>query len=195
MADAARRRSPLFHDTALVESDSIGEGTRIWAFAHVMRDAVVGRDCKIGDHVFIESGAVLGDSVTVKNGVSIWDHVRIGDKVFLGPNVALTNDRYPRRTDEGYDAEPIRIEEGATIGANATIVCGVRIGRWALIGAGTVVTTDVPPHALVFGNPGRQHGWVCHCARPLELGGQEVVSCQRCGRRYDVTDAGVRQRA
>lgn len=183
---------PRVHERALVESDRIGEGTTIYAFAHVMKGAVIGRHCKIGDHVFIESGVTIGDNVTVKNGVSIWEHVHVADNVFLGPSVVLTNDRYPRRGDSWQPTETW-IEEGVTVGANATIVCGLRLGRRAFIGAGAVVTHDVPPHALVVGNPARQQGWVCHCGRPLgeEIGG---ARCAGCGRRWEVTAAGVIER-
>jgi acetyltransferase-like isoleucine patch superfamily enzyme len=176
-----------------VESDRIGEGTVIYAFAHVMAGAVIGRDCKIGDHVFIESGVTLGDRVTVKNGVSIWDHVHIADNAFLGPDVVLTNDRYPRG---GETWQPVEtwIEEGVTVGANATIVCGVRLGRRASVGAGAVVVRDVPPHGLVVGNPACQQGWVCHCGHPLAVSGA-TGNCVGCGRTYDVTGASVIERA
>jgi acetyltransferase-like isoleucine patch superfamily enzyme len=181
------------HTHALVETDRIGEGTAIYAFAHVMAGAVIGADCKIGDHVFVESGVTIGDHVTVKNGVSIWQHVHVGDHVFLGPGVVLTNDRHPRR-GETWQPESTWIEEGVTVGANATIVCGVRLGRRAFIGAGALVTSDVAPYALVAGNPARQQGWVCHCGRPLgDVGG--AASCAACGRRYAVTPAGVSERA
>ncbi|MDD5559408.1 acyltransferase [Candidatus Methylomirabilis sp.] len=181
------------HKKALVETDRIGEGTRIWAFAHVMSDVTIGRNCNIGDHVFIESHATLGDNVTVKNGVSIWEHVHMADNVFVGPNVTLTNDRFPRRSETGYRAEETWIEEGVTIGANATILCGIRLGRRAFIGAGSVVTHDVAPHALVYGNPARQRGWVCFCGRSLKWNKGECLSCAMCGRRYDVTESGARE--
>jgi acetyltransferase-like isoleucine patch superfamily enzyme len=182
-----------FHATALVESDRIGEGTVIWAFAHIMPGAVIGRHCKIGDHVFIESGVTVGDNVTVKNGVSIWDHVHVADNVFLGPDAVLTNDRYPRRADV-WTAEETWIEEGVTVGANATIMCGVRLGRRSFIAAGSVVTSDVPPHALVVGTPARQQGWVCHCGRPLETEVGARVTCKHCGRQYDITSVGITER-
>jgi len=184
---------PKIHAHALVESDRIGEGTTIHAFVHVMAGAVIGRNCKIGDHVFIESGVILGDNVTVKNGVSIWEHVHVGDNVFLGPNAVLTNDRYPRRGDTWTPA-PTWIEEGVTVGANATIVCGVRLGRRAFVGAGSVVTHDVAPYVLVAGNPARQQGWVCHCGRPLaeETG---PIACPGCGRRWEVSADSLTLRA
>jgi acetyltransferase-like isoleucine patch superfamily enzyme len=177
------------HDRALVETDQIGDDTVIYAFAHVMPGVVIGRGCKIGDHVFVESGVRIGNDVTIKNGVSVWRHVEIGDNVFLGPNVTLTNDRYPRRRDT-WEPAPTWIEEGVSVGANATIVCGVRLGRRAVIGAGAVVTRDVAAHALVTGNPARQRGWACHCGRPLvETDGESM--CPACGRRYQITAAGL----
>ncbi|HVR76891.1 MAG TPA: acyltransferase [Acidimicrobiia bacterium] len=177
------------HPNALVESDEVGEGTRVWAFAHVMKGAVVGRECKIGDHAFIESGATLGNRVTVKNGCLIWHGVHIGDEVFVGPNVVFTNDmtprvRYQTRPEDWISTE---VDRGASIGANATIVCGVRLGENCMIGAGSVVTRDVPAHALVFGNPARQRGWVCECGADLD----DDLACPSCSRRYQETSAGL----
>jgi UDP-2-acetamido-3-amino-2,3-dideoxy-glucuronate N-acetyltransferase len=183
-------RPAFIHEQALVETDCIGEGTRIWAFAHVMANVTLGRNCNIGDHAFIESQVRLADNVTVKNGVSVWRHVNIADNVFLGPNVVLTNDRFPRSRDPDWQPEETWLEEGVTVGANATILCGIRLGRRCLVGAGSVVTRDVLPHALVAGNPARRHGWVCYCAQPLKpVGG--VAACARCGRVYAVADTGV----
>lgn len=172
---------PFIHSHALVESEDIGEGTRIWAFAHVMKGAKVGSDCNVGDHAFLESGTVLGDRVTVKNSVLIWEQVTIEDEVFLGPNVVFTNDRVPRvaHRTPAEQFEQTRVARGASIGAHATIVCGVTIGRNAMVGAGAVVTKDVKAHALVYGNPATQHGWVCACGHRLP----EELECS-CGRRY-----------
>jgi UDP-2-acetamido-3-amino-2,3-dideoxy-glucuronate N-acetyltransferase len=148
------------HPQALCESDNIGEGTRVWAFAHVMKGARIGKGCNVGDHSFVESGVTIGDDVTIKNGVSIWEGVEIGDKVFVGPNAAFTNDILPR--SKVYHAEVIRtkILEGASIGANATIIAGITIGRYAMIGAGAVVTKDVMDFELVIGCPAKHAGWV-----------------------------------
>jgi len=177
------------HDAALVESDQIGSGSQIWAFAHVMKGAVVGSDCKIGDHAFIESGATLGDRVTVKNGCLIWHGVHLGDDVFVGPNVVFTNDMRPRvryqTTEE--DWLETHVEERASLGANSTILCGIRIGRNALVGAGAVVTRDVDAHAIVLGNPGRQVGWACDCGFTLD----EDLGCPNCGRRYRRVETGL----
>lgn len=177
------------HANALVESDEVGDGTRIWAFAHVMKGAVVGHACKIGDHAFIESGATLGDRVTVKNNSLIWHGVRIGDEVFVGPNVVFTNDMRPRvRYQTGpEDWASTEVEAGSSIGANATIVCGIRLGANCMIGAGSVVTRDVPAHALVAGNPARQRGWVCECGTTLD----NALGCPSCSRRYREDPSGL----
>ncbi len=174
------------HPNALVESREVGEGCRIWAFSHVMPGAVVGRDCNIGEHVFIESGAVVGNGVTVKNGISLWDGVQIGDEVFLGPHAVFTNYLRPRaflRTAR-KDFLTTRIDRSATIGAGAVIVCGIRIGEFAFVAAGAVVTKDVPAHAFVKGNPARVAGRICRCAHTIvesaEVGGQ----CEQCEFRF-----------
>lgn len=152
------------HPKALVdEGAKIGNGTRVWAFAHVMSGASIGDDCNIGNYAFVESGAVLGNQVTVKNGVQIWEGIIAEDGVFFGPNCVFTNDYWPRsflKRDKKEWLLETRIGTGATIGANAVIRPGVTIGCYAFIGAGSVVTKDVPDHALVYGSPARQHGWV-----------------------------------
>lgn len=177
------------HPTAIVESEDIGSETRIWAFAHVMKKAVIGRGCNIGDHSFIESGARIGDGVVVKNGVSIWSGVTLEDHVFVGPNAVFTNDLFPRA--RVYHAEEVAtlVREGASIGANATIRCGVAIGRWAMVGAGSVVTHDVPDFVLVYGVPACPQGWVCACGNPLDSlpPRQGSASCD-CGRSYSLLD-------
>ena len=176
--------SVFVHPNALCESDDVGAGTRVWAFAHVMAGSTVGEECNICDHAFIESGARIGDRVTVKNNVLVWDKVTVEDEVFLGPNVVFTNDLNPRVAFKKSPEEftPTLVRRGASIGANATIVCGVTIGEQAMIGAGSVVTRDVPAHALVVGNPARRVGWVCVCGARL----REDLRCQACGRRYSV---------
>jgi acetyltransferase-like isoleucine patch superfamily enzyme len=181
----------LFHPTALVDSNHIGAGTRVWAFAHILEGAVVGENCKIGDHVFIEGGAVLGDRVTVKNNSLIWHGVTIGDDVFVGPNVVFTNDLRPRvRYQTGPDDwEKTVVADRASIGANATIVAGIRLGFNSMVGAGSVVTRSVPDHSLVLGNPARQVGWVCDCGTSLE----DDLSCLHCGRRFEPGDTGLRE--
>ncbi len=180
------------HPNGINESESVGPNTRIWAFAHVMSGARIGASCNIGDSTFIESGATIGDHVVVKNGVSVWDRVTLEDYVFVGPNAVFTNDRIPRahpdyRSSPG-DWLPTVVEEGASIGANATIVCGTRLGAWCVVGAGSVVNRDVTPHALVVGNPARRIGWVCRCGRRL----RGDLHCRRCGTDFDETPVGLR---
>jgi UDP-2-acetamido-3-amino-2,3-dideoxy-glucuronate N-acetyltransferase len=188
-----QKKAPFIHEKALVETDAIGEGTRIWAFAHVLKDAVIGADCNIGDHAFIESGVTIGNNVTIKNGVSVWRHVHVADNVFLGPNAVLTNDLTPRSRDTNWLPVETWIEEGVTIGANATIICGVTLGERCLIGAGAVVTRDVRPHELVYGNPARHRGWVCFCAQSLKPDRKTISNCERCGRKYKVGKSGVQE--
>ncbi len=177
------------HQAAICESTTVGAGTRIWAFAHVLEGAVVGADCNLCDHTFVESAAVLGDRVTVKNGVSVWDGVVLHDDVFVGPNAVFTNDLVPRavpyRTEPGA-LLPTVVEHGATIGANATIVCGIRIGAQAFIGAGAVVTADVPRHAVLVGVPARQVGWICYCGNKLDSS-----CCARCGQHFLEDERGL----
>ena len=176
------------HPAGLCESDQVGRGTRVWAFAHVLAGARIGADCNICDHAYVESGAVLGDRVTVKNAVLVFDRVTVGDDVFLGPNVVFTNDFRPRaHVRKGHDALlPTTVETGVTLGANVTVVCGVTIGAHAFVAAGTVVTRDVPAYALLVGNPGRRIGWACRCGEALPAD----LTCS-CGRAYRPDQAGL----
>lgn len=157
------------HPDGRCESSEVGARTRVWAFAHVLDGARVGEDCNICDGAFVEGGAVVGDRVTVKNQVMIFEQVTIGDDVFLGPGMIFTNDMNPRAfiKKHGDELLPTQVDRGATIGAGSVIVCGTRIGEYAFIGAGTVVSRDVLPHAFVVGNPGRQIGWACRCGQRL----------------------------
>jgi acetyltransferase-like isoleucine patch superfamily enzyme len=178
-----------FHRLAVVESAHVGEETRVWAFAHVMKGARVGARCNLGEGVFVESGVVVGDDVTVKNGVALYDGVTIEDEAFLGPHAVFTNDLRPRsgrfkRPPEKF--APTRIGRGATVGANATVICGHTIGPCAMIAAGAVVTADVPAHALVAGVPARRIGFVCACGETLP----RSLACG-CGRRYRRAGAGL----
>jgi acetyltransferase-like isoleucine patch superfamily enzyme len=172
----------------LCDSDDVGAGTRIWAFAHVMAGASIGRDCNIGGGAFVEQGAVIGDRVTVKNQVMIFDGVSIEDDVFLGPGVIFTNDLRPRaaikRSWPGL--QRTRVRAGATLGAGVIVICGITVGRHAFAGAGAVLTADVPDHALMAGNPARQRGWACVCGRRLD----SALRCH-CGRRYTTSGSGL----
>jgi len=180
------------HDLALCESEHIGPGTRIWAFAHVMKGAVIGRDCNIGDHAFVESGARIGDRVTVKNQAMVWDGVEIGDDVFVGPGVSFTNDVLPRSPRTAIPAIATRytgrtkwllqthVETGASLGARCVILAGARIGAFAMVAAGAVVARDIPDHALVAGVPAKRVGWVCRCGARLIKTQPETWRCPRC---------------
>ena len=183
--------SVFVHPLALCESDQVGARTRVWAFAQVMPGARVGADCNVGGHAFLESGAVVGDRVTIKNSVLLWDRVTVEDDVFLGPNAVFTNDMNPRASvhKDASEFSPTLVRQGASIGANVTIVCGVEIGEHAMIGAGAVVARDVGAHALLVGNPARWIGWVCSCGTRLD----ESLACA-CGHRYalDTSGAGLR---
>ncbi len=174
------------HRLALVDTDQIGDRTRIWAFTHILSGARIGTDCNLGEHVFIEGGARLGNNVTVKNGVSVWSFVTIENDCFLGPACVFTNDSFPRAYIKvGPEAlVPTLVRSGASIGANATVVCGHTIGRFAFVGAGAVVTRDVSDHALVVGVPAHQIGWICECAKRLPLEADiatgVTVTCTHC---------------
>ncbi|ABL78296.1 acyltransferase [Thermofilum pendens] len=185
-------RKYFAHPTAVVEEGAeIGEGTRIWHFAHVRSGARIGRNCNIGKDVYVDQGAVIGNNVKIQNGVSVYRGVVIEDNVFVGPYAVFTNDKYPRAFSTDWEVVPTVVKEGASIGANATIVCGVTIGRYAMVAAGSVVTRDVPDHALVAGNPARIVGFVCYCGRPLkrlvgERDGNVVLQCDHCGREVSI---------
>ena len=189
LADLASERHPgvTIHPSAVVgDAAQIGAGSKIWHFSHVMDGAVLGRNCVVGQNGFVQSGAVLGDDVRLQNNVSIYDGVTLGDGVFCGPSCVFTNVTRPRATVSRrgeFSATPVG--RGVTIGANATIVCGHSIGEYAFIGAGSVVTRDVPAHALVTGNPARVRGWVCTCGEKLPLDvtlrSGCAATCTRCG--------------
>lgn len=142
------------HEKALVETEMIGENTRIWAFVHILPKAVIGSDCNICDNVFIENDVVIGNRVTIKCGVQIWDGLVIADDVMIGPNATFTNDLFPR-SKQAFELKKTYVNKGASIGANATILAGITIGEGAMIGAGSVVTKNVPSNAVVVGNPAR----------------------------------------
>jgi UDP-2-acetamido-3-amino-2,3-dideoxy-glucuronate N-acetyltransferase len=185
------------HPQALVETEEIGPGTRIWAFAHVLPGARIGAECNICDHAFIETGVVLGNNVTVKNGVAIWRGVTVEENVFLGPNCVLTNDPNPRAYIKKSSAalQTTLIRANATVGANATILCGVTIGRYAFIGAGAIVLRTVLDFALMVGNPARRIGWMCRCARRLPVPASATLNssttCPQCQAVFRATATGL----
>ena len=177
------------HETACVDDpDGVGEGTRVWHFSHVMKGAVVGKNCSIGQNVFIGSGAVVGNGVKIQNNVSVYDRVTLEDGVFCGPSMVFTNVINPRsHISRKQEFRMTLVREGATLGANSTILCGLTIGRFAFVGAGAVVTHDVPDFALITGSPGRQQGWMCRCGVKLKLpikAGRRRTTCQVCGAEY-----------
>lgn len=180
------------HPTAVVESKEIGDSTRIWHFAHVREGSRIGRNCNVGKSVYIDTQAEIGDNVKIQNFVSVYKGVKLEDDVFVGPSVTFTNDLYPRSFS--WDEEHVvstRVCKGASIGANSTIICGITIGQYAMIGAGSVVSKDVPPYSLVYGNPAGINGWVCYCGRKLENIIEEssskiVYKCGSCERAIEV---------
>jgi UDP-2-acetamido-3-amino-2,3-dideoxy-glucuronate N-acetyltransferase len=175
--DTTNEQASYFvHPGAEVSPDAhVGAGTRIWRQAHVREHAYVGENCNIGKGVYIDAHVHIGSNVKIQNHVSIFEGVTLEDGVFVGPHVCFTNDMFPRaitldgklKSPDDWEITPTLVKYGASIGAGAIIVCGVTIGSFALIGAGSVVTRDVPPHTLVHGNPAHPHGYVCHCARRL----------------------------
>ena len=185
------------HRLALCESDEVGAGTQIWAFAHVMKGAVIGRDCNVGDHAFIETGARIGDRVTLKNQAMVWEGVEIGDDVFVGPGVSFTNDVFPRsrrlplrQVAAGYQVEdgwlvPTRVGTGASLGARCVILPGAHVGAYAMVAAGAVVTREVPAQALVAGVPAKLVGWVCRCGARLAEEQATVWHCPRCRETFE----------
>lgn len=177
---------PTIHPTAVVDDGvDIGAGSKIWHFVHVSAGASLGRDCVLGQNVFVGRGVSLGDGVRVQNNVSIYQGVEVADDVFLGPSCVFTNVLNPRAHVQRKDEfRMTRVGRGATVGANATIVCGHDVGEFAMIGAGSVVTHHVSPHALVYGNPARPHGWVCRCGEILEAVARP--RCPACGDRYAI---------
>lgn len=155
------------HPNALVESDDIGAKTRIWAFAHVLKNVKIGEDCNLCDYVFVESGVTIGNRVTIKNGISLWEGLEVEDDVFLGPNAVFTNDMFPRSKRHSGNFLGTKLQKGASVGANATILCGITLGKYCLVGAGSVVTKSVPDFALVTGNPAKIKYWVSKTGEKL----------------------------
>jgi len=192
------QESARIHPAADVSPEaSVGEGTRIWQHAQLREGACIGQECVIGKGVYVGVGVSIGDRVKVQNYASIYEGVTLADGVFVGPHVCFTNDRLPRavnpdgslKSSADWELIPTFVQEGASIGAHATVLCGITIGSWAMVGAGSVVTQDVPDHGLVWGNPARLQGFVCRCGERLERGdgaagertGALVLRCEKCG--------------
>jgi UDP-2-acetamido-3-amino-2,3-dideoxy-glucuronate N-acetyltransferase len=189
MPDESTATRVFVHPQGLCESASVGEGTRVWAFAHVLPGARIGRDCNICDQVFIENDVVIGDRVTVKSGVQLWDGLRVADDVFIGPNATFSNDKYPRSKNYARELLPTHLERGASIGAGATVLPGLRIGAGSMVGAGAVVTHDVPARAIVSGNPARIVGYVDARKDPTAATARVVTGVP--GTRIDTSVPGV----
>lgn len=183
--------SAVIHESAYVDAGAqIGAHTRIWHFCHIMPGAVIGARCNLGQNVVVMSGTRLGDNVKVQNNVSIYEGVELEDDVFCGPSMVFTNVINPRsHVSRKHEYQRTLVRRGATIGANATVVCGVTLGRYAFVGAGAVVTRDVPDYALVVGVPAHRVGWVCACGVRLDDSGQGA--CAGCGTRYVRAGAGI----
>jgi len=181
-------------ESAIVEKGvKIGIGSKVWHFTHIMKGAQIGRNCTIGQNVFIADGAKIGNNVKIQNNVSVYSGVTLEDDVFCGPSMVFTNVKKPRSTypvNKSY--VKTLVKTGATIGANATIMCGVTIGRYAFVGAGSVVTKDVSEYALVYGNPAKLQGWACECGEKLEAVKKEKYFCKKCSKNYFIKQANVK---
>ena len=182
----------FIHESAYVdEGASVGAGTRIWHFCHVSPKAIIGEGCSIGQNVFVANNVVVGDYCKIQNNVSLYEGVILEDYVFCGPSMVFTNvttprAAFPRNTSADY-ARTL-VQYGASIGANATIVCGITVGRWAFVAAGAVVTKDVPAYGLMMGVPARRTGWVCECGKTLQFAAKQAT-CDDCGRKYREIEA------
>jgi UDP-2-acetamido-3-amino-2,3-dideoxy-glucuronate N-acetyltransferase len=181
------------HETAIIDDDcTIGSGTRIWHFSHLMGGCIVGERCNIGQNVVVSPGVVIGNNVKVQNNVSLYEGLICEDDVFIGPSVVFTNVINPRSAIvRKNEYRQTLVRKGASICANATIICGNEIGKYAMIGAGTVVTRSVEPYALVVGNPGKQIGWVSEAGHRLDFNEQGVAVCKEAGERYRKSSIGV----
>ncbi|MEM8898352.1 MAG: DapH/DapD/GlmU-related protein [Bacteroidota bacterium] len=185
----------FIHETAVVDDGcTIGEGTKIWHFSHIMSACTVGNHCTIGQNVFIASGVRVGNNVKIQNNVSLYDGIICEDEVFIGPSAVFTNVINPRSAvSRKHEYKPTILRKGATIGANATIICGKELGHYAFIGAGAVITKSVLPYALMVGNPGRQIGWMSEYGRRLHFDGSGYASCPESNQQYSLKNGSVQR--
>jgi len=185
------------HPSSVIDPGAvIGKGTKVWHFSHVMGDSEIGENCNLGQNVFIAAGVKIGNNVKIQNNVSVYTGVVLEDDVFLGPSMVFTNVINPRsHVNRRGQYQRTLVKRGATVGANATIVCGIMLGEYAFVGAGAVVTRDVPAYGLVYGNPARLEGWMCACGEPLHINGEETseqIVCASCGWAYErVSDSEI----
>lgn len=177
----------MIHELADVQSIYIGENTRVWQFSVILPEARIGADCNINAQCFIENDVVIGDRVTIKPGVQIWDGLRIEDDVFIGSNATFTNDLTPRSKRYPEKFLQTTLRKGCSIGANATLLCGLEVGAWALVGAGAVVTRDVPAYTIWVGNPARCKGYICQCGKTLD---EQRSHCGECNTHLEQVRAG-----
>ena len=178
--------------TAIIDNGvSLGSGTKIWHFVHILEDAKIGKDSVLADYVYVGRGVKIGNMVKLENRATVYEGVTIEDKVFVGPHVTFTNDLIPRSFNTDWKIQQTLVKEGASIGAGTVIVCGITIGEYSLVGAGSVVTENIPPHALAYGNPSRIRGFVCRCARKLETEEKKKdhvsMACPLCNEKYEIT--------
>jgi len=193
MKDSLERKKFYVHESSYIDEDVvIGDNTKIWHFSHVLKGARIGKNCSLGQNVNIGNNVVIGDGCKLQNNVSVYEGVELENHVFCGPSMVFTNDMTPRaKYPKGHDGyKKTMLKEGSTIGANATIVCGHTIGKWAMIAAGAVVTKDVPDYALMIGTPAKQVDWVCECGERLHGN----LYCEKCGREYEKTADGIKQK-
>jgi UDP-2-acetamido-3-amino-2,3-dideoxy-glucuronate N-acetyltransferase len=179
------------HPTAVVDKTAtIGDGTKVWHFVHVRENAEIGRNCILGDFVYVGNGVKIGNAVKLQNRATVYEGVRIEDKVFVGPHVSFTNDTYPRSFSTNWKIVETLVKEGASIGAGAIVRCGITVGEYALIGAGSVVTKEVPSHAIAYGNPAEVRGFACKCGRKLKEEEKKqkfvLMKCSICGEKYKI---------